>query len=35
MKSGLFVYDVLISDSNSSKTRVVEGSATISPMVTQ
>lgn len=35
MKSGLFVYDVLISDINSSKTRVVEGSVTISPMVTQ
>jgi hypothetical protein len=35
LKSGLYVYDVLISDVNSVKTRVVEGSATISPMVTQ
>jgi len=35
LKSGLYVYDVLISDVNSVKTRVVEGSVTISPMVTQ
>lgn len=32
---GLYVYDVLISDVNSIKTRVVEGSVTISPMVAQ
>lgn len=35
IKSGLYVYDVLISDINSKKTRVVEGTANISPMVTQ
>ncbi len=35
LNSGLYVYDVLISDVNSVKTRVVEGSVNISPMVTQ
>lgn len=35
LKSGLYVYDVLISDVLLKKTRVVEGTANVSPMVTQ
>jgi hypothetical protein len=35
LKSGLYVYDVLISDVALKKTRVVEGTANVSPMVTQ
>jgi hypothetical protein len=35
LKSGIQVYDVLITDINSKKTRVVEGNANVSPMVTQ
>jgi len=35
LNPGSYVYDVLISDYNTVKTRVVEGSVTINPMVTQ